>query len=81
MTKERNKQHSSGKNQGEGDRESAERYNEASQDFVKSGKVKEAAQRAKGQDPQEARHSEHEGKRRAKEEDPAVTRDYKKSKG
>ena len=81
MTQERGKQHSSGKNQGEGDRESAKRYNEATQDFVKSGKVKKAAQRAKGQDPQEARDSEREGKRHAKEEDPAVKRDYKKSKG
>lgn len=79
MKSEHSKKGSSNKNQGEGDRESAARYNEATQEFVKSGKVKAAARRAAGQDPQEARESEREGRKRAKEEDPAVHRNYKKS--
>lgn len=65
-------------NQGEGDREAAEHYNEATREFVESGKVDEAAERAAGQDPQEARESEHRGKERAREEDPALHRDYDK---
>lgn len=65
-------------NQGEGDRESARRYNEATRDFVKSGKVDEAARRAADQDPEEARRSEQKGRERAKEVDPAVHREYDK---
>ena len=72
------KNESNSKNQGEGDRESAERYNEATREFVKSGEVDEAAARARGQDPQEAGNSERAGKERAKEEDPAVHREYDK---
>jgi hypothetical protein len=67
-----------GENQGEGDRESAERYNEATHEFVQSGKVDDAAEHAAGQDPQEARRSEREAREHAKEEDPAVHRDYDK---
>jgi hypothetical protein len=65
-------------NQGEGDREAAGHYNEATREFVESGKVDEAAERAAGQDPQEARDSERRGKERAREEDPALHRDYEK---
>ncbi len=68
----------SNKNQGEGDRESAKRYNEATQKFVKSGKVDEAARKAAGQDPEEAKKSERKGRERAKEVDPAVHRKYDK---
>ncbi len=64
-------------NQGEGDREAARAYNEATQDYVRSGKVEEAARRAGKQDPEEAEHSEEEGRARAKEEDPEVRRDYR----
>jgi hypothetical protein len=78
MKGKHSKKESSSNNQGEGDRESAARYNEATQDFVKSGKVKGAAKRAAGQDPREAEESEREGRKHAKEEDPAVKRDYKK---
>jgi len=61
------------KNQGEGDRESARRYNEDQQKFAKSGKVEQAAREAKA-DPA----AERKGRARAKELDPAVHRDYRK---
>lgn len=35
------------KNQGEGDKESARKYNEKAEEFAKSGKVEEAAKDAK----------------------------------
>ena len=63
--------------QGEGDRESARRYDEATREFVESGKVEEAAENAKGQDPTEARNAERAGRERAREKDPAVHRDYR----
>ncbi len=66
------------RNQGEGDRESARRYNEKTQKFVKSGKVDEAARRAGKGDKQEMERAEQAGKDRAKELDPAVDRDYSK---
>jgi hypothetical protein len=62
-----------GKNQGEGDRESARRYNEATRKFVESGKVEQAAHEAT-EDPA----AEAEGRRRAKEFDPETRRDYTK---
>jgi hypothetical protein len=77
MTNDRMKNRPSGKNQGEGDRESAARYNKAARNFVKSGRVGKALERARGQDAQEARDSEREGRRRAREEDPALYRNYK----
>ncbi len=60
-------------NQGEGDRESARRYNEDTQKYVKSGKVDKAAREAT-EDPQ----AEQKGRERAKEEDPELHRDYSK---
>jgi hypothetical protein len=68
----------SDENQGEGDRRSAKRYNEAARKFVESGKVDEAARQAAGQDPEEAKRSERKGRERAKEVDPAVHRQYDK---
>lgn len=65
-------------NQGEGDRESARRYNRNTQKFVESGKVEEAAKRAGDADPKELEEAEKAGKKRAKELDPAVERDYSK---
>lgn len=65
-------------NQGEGDRESARRYNRNTQEFVESGKVDEAARRAGEGDPKEMEQAEKSGKERAKEFDPAVERDYSK---
>lgn len=67
-----------GENQGEGDRKSAERYNKATQEFVKSGKVDEAAKKAADQDPKEAERAEKAGREHLKEEDPEVHRDYRK---
>jgi hypothetical protein len=78
MSNDPKKKEPNSENQGEGDRESAKRYNEDTREFVKSGKVDEAAARARGQDPQEASNSERAGKERAKEEDPAVHREYDK---
>ena len=78
MTSDDKKQHTADSNQGEGDRESARHYNEATQEFVESGKVEDAAEQAGEQDPGEARRSEEAGSERAREVDPAVHRDYKK---
>jgi len=78
MSSNKTSEHSNSRNQGEGDRESAERYNEATREFVKSGKVDEAAESAE-QDPGEAEESECAGRQHAKELDPAVHRDYEKS--
>ena len=66
------------RNQGEGDRESAKRYNEDTQKFVESGKVDEAAKKASQGDKKEMERAEQAGKDRAKELDPAVDRDYSK---
>lgn len=63
---------------GEGDREADRNYRERTEKFVKSGKVEEAAQRAKDQDPEEARQAEEAGRKRAKEHDPEVHRNYDK---
>ena len=60
-----------GKNQGEGDREAAERYIREQREFVKSGRVDKAAHEATP-DPE----AEREGRERAKEVDPEEHRDY-----
>lgn len=59
------------KNQGEGDRESARRYNDDTKKFVKDGKVEKAVRESK-EDPE----AEKKGRERAKEFDPQVPRDY-----
>lgn len=66
------------KMQGEGDKEAAREYNRATQEFVESGRVEEAAEQARDQDPGEAESAEQAGRERAKEKDPAVHRDYGK---
>lgn len=66
------------KNQGEGDRESAKRYNEKTEKFVQSGKVEKAARDAGKGDPEEMKKAEKAGKARAKELDPSVQRDFSK---
>lgn len=66
------------KNQGEGDRESARRFNRNAQEFVESGKVDDAARRAGEGDQKEMDQAEKAGRERAKELDPAVERDYTK---
>lgn len=68
-------------NQGEGNREAARHYNEKTQEFVKSGQVEEAAQKAitmSEQEKREAEQAEEIGKARARELDPEEQRDYSK---
>jgi hypothetical protein len=67
-----------GKNQGEGDKDAAEHYNRNTRDFVESGKVKPATERAKEGDKEEMQQAEERGKERAREYDPNVDRDYSK---
>lgn len=62
--------------QGEGDRESAEEYNERTREFVESGKVDKA--QPGGEAGPEDERAEETGKSRAKEVDPEVHRDYEK---
>ena len=65
------------KNQGEGDTESARRYNESQQDFVNSARPRAAIDDAGEVDPDELEDledAEQAGLARAKEEDPAVLR-------
>jgi hypothetical protein len=65
-------------NQGEGDRESARRYNQNAEQFKKSGQVDEAAEQAKkaveGPGGAELREAEEQGKKRIAEEDPLLRR-------
>ena len=66
-------------NEGEGNRTAARQYNEATRDFVESGKVDEQAEAARraveGRERAELEHAEAVGRARAKEEDPSVHRD------
>jgi hypothetical protein len=65
-------------NEGEGSRSGARAYNEATREFVKSGKVEEKAKEAKraveGSDAEKLRQAEREGASHAKEEDPQLHR-------
>ncbi len=61
---------------GEGDREADRHYRERTREFVESGRVEEAAKKAREQDSTEAEEAERKGRRRAKELDPEVHRDY-----
>lgn len=57
------------KNQGEGNRDAARRYNEGAQKFAKSGKVEKAAEEARkaleGPEGEQLRKAEREGKKHA----------------
>ncbi len=69
------------KNQGEGDRDSARRYNEKTQKFVKSDKGRASTKKAdhKGRNsPEELKKAEEDAAARAKENDPEALRDYTK---
>lgn len=69
------------KNQGEGDRDSARRYNEKTQEFVKSDKGKKSAKKSdhSGRNSSdELEQAEHDAVARAKENDPEALRDYSK---
>ena len=62
---------------GEGNYKASRQYNEATKKFVESGRVDEAARDARPEDEVEAlemANAEAEGRRRAKEEDPALKR-------
>lgn len=66
--------------QGEGDYESARRYNEKTKEFIEEGKVGPAAERARTDDPAKAaelERAERAGRDRAKEEDPLLRPDGK----
>ncbi len=66
-------------NQGEGNRDAAQNFNEAQRRFIREGKVKPAANDAAemtDEEQAEARRAERDGKSRAKEKDPNVVRDY-----
>jgi hypothetical protein len=64
------------KNEGEGSRSGARAYNQATKELVDSGRVGEAAAKARkaveGDDKAELERAEAEGKRHAKGEDPAL---------
>jgi hypothetical protein len=67
-------------NGGEGDRESARRFNKAEKEFVNSGKGKKAMQKTRRRGDKTADEdlkAERKARARAKEHDPAVTRDYR----
>jgi hypothetical protein len=62
---------------GEGNYKASRQYNEATKKFVESGRVEDAAREAAPHDAADAAQmdkAEAEGRRRAKEEDPALTR-------
>ena len=63
------------KNQGEGDREAARRFNEDQKRFVDAGRAPEAARRAAPRDVDEKaalERAEKQGRSRARGEDPTV---------
>lgn len=63
--------------QGEGNYDAARRYDKAQREFVESGRVDDAARKAAPKNADEAeqlRQAEQDGKSRAKDEDPAVSR-------
>ncbi|HAC60043.1 hypothetical protein [Parvibaculum sp.] len=68
-------------NEGEGSRSAARAYNRDQQEFVKEGRVGEAAEAARSaveDDRRDLEKAEKEGKRRAAEHDPEEVRDYRK---
>jgi len=74
-----NKASANPENQGEGNREAAEAYNDAQQAFVRDGKVEEKAAERRNmsaQERREAEQAEREGESHAREKDPSVVRDY-----
>ena len=71
------------KNEGEGSRSAARAYNKDQQEFVKEGRVGEAAaaaRRAVEGEHADLDKAEKEGKSHIAEKDPEESRDYKKSK-
>jgi hypothetical protein len=72
-----------GVNQGEGNRDAANRYNEATRKHVETHDVKREAEEAKramdGGEAEELKRAEKIGKRHAKEEDPKLQGGAKRS--
>lgn len=66
-----------GKNEGEGNRTAARRYNEAARRTARKGEPPQAAPDS-DQERAELEDAEAAGRERAKEQDPAVARDYSK---
>lgn len=64
--------------QGEGNREADRQYREKTREFVKSGKVDKAAEKAGDINPEEAAAAEKVGKDKARELDPQVHREHDK---
>jgi hypothetical protein len=65
------------RNQGEGNRDAAEEYNEKTREFVESGRSENAPDPA-AQPDDSAQQAEEKGKSRARELDPEVHREYDK---
>jgi len=82
MAKKQPPENQSGKNQGEGDRESARRFNEAERAFVESERGRSAIRSSKPASSPDEEHeieeAEQAAQRRAKENDPEEARDYRK---
>jgi hypothetical protein len=78
MTEERDQRNEGPKNEGEGNRTAARRYDEAATRHARSGKAGRQAREAKealdGPEGEELRRAEEEGRSRAAEEDPQVER-------
>jgi hypothetical protein len=70
------------RNEGEGNRTAARRYNKDQQEFVKSGRVEKAARDAeqamRGKEREELERASKEGAKRAKDHDPEEQRNYRK---
>lgn len=70
-----------GTNQGEGNRDAANRYNDAATRHAREHDIKREAEEAKraveGGKAKELKQAETIGKRHTKEEDPEIRRDYK----
>jgi hypothetical protein len=80
---EKPKDFAQSRNEGEGNRTAARKYNEAQQQFIKSGKVDQKAHEAERDLSDQSirrqlEHAEAVGRRHAAGEDPEVRRPYKK---
>jgi hypothetical protein len=78
---EKRKDFTPSRNEGEGNRTAARKYNEAQRQFIRSGRVDEKAREAENdlhdEDiRRELEHAEMVGKRHIAKEDPAVKRRY-----
>jgi len=65
------------RNEGEGNRTAARRYNEGARETAEGG-VREQPEALTDEERRELERAEQEGRSRAKEDDPALERDYTK---